>query len=127
MLNNKGLSLVEVLIVLAIIGIFAFVAVPYLGRSLSTAKLKATQIELQTLKSVLNTYYIEFNKYPGSLQTLVHEKFVGPEALKDGWNKAYIYKTFPDTHNNPNQKYILSSAGKDGISGNNDDMTVSSE
>ena len=127
MLNNKGFSLIEVLIVLAIIGIFAFVAVPYFARSLSTAKLKATEVELQTLRSILNTYYTEFDKYPGVLQKLVDEKFTGPEALKDGWNKPYTYRTYPDDHNNPDQKYSLSSTGKDGIAGNEDDLKISSE
>ncbi len=126
MLNNKGFSLTEVLIVLAIIGIFAFVATPYLIRTLSTAKLKATKIELQTLRSVLNTYYTEYDKFPSSLQKLVDEKFVGPEALKDGWNNLYTYKTSPD-NNNPGQKYSLSSAGKDGIPGNDDDMKIESK
>ncbi len=127
MLNNKGLTLTEVLIVLAIIGIFSFVAVPYFIRSLSTAKLKATEVELQTLRSVLNTYYTEFDKYPASIQGLVDEKFTGPEALKDGWNHSYIYSTFPDDQNNPAQKYTLTSAGKDGIAGNGDDLKIKTE
>ena len=127
MLNNKGLSLIEVLIVLAIIGIFAFVAVPYFARSLSTAKLKATEIELQTLRSILSTYYTEFNRYPESLQKLIDEKFTGPEVLKDGWNNSYTYKTYPDDHNNPGQRYSAISTGKDGIAGNEDDMKISSQ
>ena len=127
MLNNKGLSLIEVLIVLALIGIFAFVGVPSLIRTLQTGRIKATEVELQTLRSVLNTYYTEYNKYPESLQKLVDEKFIGKEALKDGWNQPYFYRTYPDDHNNSDQKYKLLSAGKDGIEGSEDDLIISSE
>ena len=126
MKNNKGLTLIEVLIVLAIIGIFAWVAVPSFIRSLTTAKVKATQVSLETLRSVLNTYYTEFNKYPDTLQELVDEKFVGPHALKDGWNHAYRYKVISDVQNT-SQKYILFSCGKDGIEGTEDDMTLQEE
>ena len=127
MLNNKGITLIEVLIVLAIMGILAFMAVPSFIRSLSTAKLKATEVELQTLRSVLNTYYSEFNKFPSSLQKLIDEKFIGSKALKDGWNNPYNYRTNPDDHNNSDQRYTLSSDGKDGIAGNDDDLKISSE
>ena len=40
--NNKGITLIEILIVLGIIGIFLYVAVPRIPRILSGAKVKAT-------------------------------------------------------------------------------------
>ncbi|MBU1078647.1 MAG: type II secretion system protein GspG [Spirochaetes bacterium] len=127
MLNNKGFSLIEILIVLAIIGIFAFIGVPSLMRTLSTAKIKATKLEMQTIRSVLTTYYTEYDKYPKSIQKLVDEKFIGPEVLKDGWNNPYNYRPYPDDQNNPDQKYDIISNGKDGIFGNDDDLKVTSE
>lgn len=128
MLNDKGFSLIEVLIVLAIIGIFAFVGIPSFIKTLDSAKIKATEIELQNLRSALNTYYSDYQKYPESLQKLLEEKYiVGEGALKDGWNNSYFYRTSTDNHNNSAQKYTLYSAGKDGIEANEDDIKVSSE
>ena len=82
---------------------------------------------MQTIRSVLNTYYTEFSKYPSSLKGLIDEKFIGPEVLNDGWNNPYIYKTQSDNANNSGQKYSLTSSGKDGIPGNNDDLKIASE
>jgi len=119
--NQKGLTLIEVLIVLAILGIFAFIAVPSITRFLVTAKIKATETELSTIQSALELYYIELKKYPDSLDEIVKEKFLGKEALNDGFGNPYNYKPVYQ-NNQPNQNYMLSSSGKDGIPFTDDDI-----
>ncbi len=123
--NQKGLTLIEVLIVLAILGIFSFIAVPSVTRFLVTAKVKATETELYTLQSTLELYYLEYKKYPDTLQELVKEKFLGDEALKDGFGNEYQYKPAME-NNQPNQTYILLSAGRDGTYNTDDDIKAPS-
>lgn len=119
--DRKGLTLIEVLIVLAIMGTFAFIAVPSVSRFLITAKVKATETELQTLQAALESYCTEFKKYPDSIQDLVKEKFLGEEALTDGFGRIYNYKSVPEG-GQPGQNYLLSSSGKDGLPFTDDDL-----
>ncbi|MDD5067417.1 MAG: type II secretion system protein GspG [bacterium] len=120
-LNQKGVTLIEVLIVLAIMGVFAFIAVPSVSRFLITSKIKATETELQTLQASLETYFMEFRKYPDSLDGLVKEKFLGKEALTDGFGRPYNYRTAAE-NNQPDMNYMLSSSGRDGIPNTDDDL-----
>ena len=117
--NDKGLSLIEILIVLAIIGIFTLIAVPSVINYLELGRKKATEIELQRVDLFLTTFLANDNKYPETLNELMDSGLVkDKDGLKDGWGREYSYSV-----NSDNQGYILFSLGKDGISGSDDDLS----
>ena len=75
--NNKGFTLVEILIVVIILGILAAIVIPQFTAASSDARNSALTSDLQTLRSQLQLYKIQHNdSYPSDLGS------VGTDATK---------------------------------------------
>lgn len=116
--NRRGMSLVEIMIVLAIIGSLMALLAPRVMGSLDKSKVKETNIKMGQLANSLSMYYTDCGKYPESLEGLVKEDANctnwGPEAyykgsLKDSWNNEFVYEG--------GGEFTLKSLGKDGGEG----------
>ncbi|MGL5714480.1 MAG: type II secretion system protein, partial [Paraclostridium sp.] len=60
--NNKGFTLVELLVVIAIIGILAVVAVPALFSNIKKAKIADMEADYSAYKSAALSYYADENE-----------------------------------------------------------------
>lgn len=124
-IGSAGFTLVELLVVLAILGMIAAIAVPqtlgYLGR----AKSNTAGIQLENLGAVLDLYRLDVGRYPSEsegLDALVNPpadigNWAGPylkksSSLLDPWDKPYQYR-FPGQHG----EYDLFTLGADGQEG----------
>jgi general secretion pathway protein G len=63
-MGNKGFTLIEMLLVVAIIGFLVAILLPSVGTFGADAKDKAVKADLRQLKSALEVYYISFGAYP---------------------------------------------------------------
>jgi type II secretion system protein G len=63
--RKKGFTLIELLVVVAIIGVLASVVLASLSSARSKARDAKRVAELRSLRTALETYYIENGKYPG--------------------------------------------------------------
>lgn len=65
-MNKKGFTLVELLVVVAIIGILAAILVPNVRQNLERAKVAKTKALISSLEYALTAYQNDFGKYPAS-------------------------------------------------------------
>ena len=68
MSNRKGFTLVELLVVVAIIGILAAIAVPRFTDASNSAKVAKIQADLRTIDSAIAVYYAKNKAYPTAAQ-----------------------------------------------------------
>ncbi len=63
-LNSLGFTLIELMIVIAIIGVLAAIAIPQFAAYRQKAHNAAALTDLRTSKSVVEAYYLEHYYYP---------------------------------------------------------------
>ncbi len=72
----KGFTLAELLIVMALIGILASIAIPQFKHATKRAKETVLKENLYIIRKVIDEYYSDKGKYPPTLQTLVEEGYL---------------------------------------------------
>lgn len=114
--SRKGMSLVEIMVVIAIIGVLmTVVAVNVLG-SLDDANAKATRIQIKKVEEQLVVYAADHKgKFPSSLDS-IKKKLPNGEVPKDAWDNDFQYAA-PGGDGRP---YDIVSYGKDGQPGGTD-------
>jgi len=129
--RSRGFTLLEILVVLAIIGLIAAIAAPQVFKSLGGAKSDSAQVQIESLSTAIDLYRLEVGKLPPDLEALI-EKPSG----EDRWNGPYLRKrSLPkDPWGNPFQYrapgenadfdlYSLGADGTEGGEGENRDVT----
>jgi general secretion pathway protein G len=124
----RGFTLVEILIVLALIGIVAGLAMSNLGEIFGGGKVKAAQTWVNsTGEAYVNSYLAMVGDYPKSLSDLQNPPNGIPPFVKrasdlqDPWGKNYTYQ-YPGTRNTGS--FDLSTTAPDGtVLGNWDSGT----
>ena len=74
--DKKGYTLLELMIVVAIVGILVSIAVPSFQQAARTAREAALKQNLFTLRAVIDQYYADKGDYPLSLETLVESQYL---------------------------------------------------
>ena len=66
LLNQKGFTLIEILIILILLGILATIIIPQIKVSSEDAKLNALKVNLENIRSAIELYYNQHgNRHPG--------------------------------------------------------------
>jgi prepilin-type N-terminal cleavage/methylation domain-containing protein len=76
LMGKKGFTLIEMLLVVAIIGFLVAILLPSVGGVGADAKGKAVKADLRTLKSAVEAYYIAFGDYPPSANWGANNSFL---------------------------------------------------
>jgi general secretion pathway protein G len=124
---DGGFTLVELLVVLAILGMIVALVTPQVLKYLGRAKTDTAKIEIQTLGNALDLYRLDMQRYPNQqegLQALVEappgagaDQWHGPylkqkKLPRDPWGRPYVYRS-PGEHGD----YDLYTFGADNAPG----------
>lgn len=123
--NERGYSLLELLVALAILSLIIAIAAPRLIGYFEASKAKTAKIQIANLSTAMDLYYLSNGGYPTEQQGLkaLVEKPEGANAwdgpylnkadgIIDPWGRPYLYKQ-PGTHG----KIDIASLGADGKEG----------
>jgi general secretion pathway protein G len=120
--GEQGFTLVEMLVVLAIISLIMAMVGPRVLGYLGTSKVQAARIQIGNFASALDLYYLDNGGYPNASQGLagLMQKpagvaswngpyLKGADVPKDPWGRDYVYAV-PGQHG----AYDIVSRGADG-------------
>lgn len=122
----QGFTLMELLIVMAIIGLLATLVAPGIIKKFGGAQYDAAKARISVIETAIGSYRLDMGKYPQSLDELVKNpgggaKWKGPylkeNQLIDPWDKPYQFKR-PGTGGSD---FDLMSFGADGVQGGEGD------
>jgi general secretion pathway protein G len=86
----RGFTLVELLVVLAILGLLAGLVGPQVMKFLGSSKTKTAALQIEDLSATLDLYRLEIGRYPSSQEGL--EALVSKPADAPNWNGPYLKK-----------------------------------
>jgi general secretion pathway protein G len=123
--SDEGFTLLELLIVIAILGMLAVVGTLQLMSYLDRARTDTARLQVDQLAAALNLFRIDVGRLPTSdegLKALVEAPqtvdgwrgpyLTKPEAIRDPWGRLFVYRQ-PGSHG----PYDLMSYGADGQPG----------
>jgi len=131
--NQSGFTLLEVLLVLAILVILASLVGVAINRTMSSGYSKAAKTQIGQFETVLGSYYLDMADYPEDLEGLRTapsdlddtERWKGPylnkPVPKDPWGNDYVYEK------KGQDSFVITSNGPDGVQGGDDDISSETE
>lgn len=107
---DAGFTLLELLVVLAIMGLLAAIVAPQVLKYLGSSRSETAKVQIQNVNAALELYHLDVGRYPTTdegLKALVTQPqtaagWNGPylkkaTALDDPWGQPYAYK-IPGAH-----------------------------
>jgi general secretion pathway protein G len=107
--RQAGVTLIEMLVVVAIIALFAALVAPRMLRRADTARITAARAQINSFMTALGAYKLDTGLFPTTEQGLQAlrvkpqgvNQWEGPylpqEIPNDPWGRPYVYK-FPGEH-----------------------------
>jgi general secretion pathway protein G len=130
---EAGVTLIEMLVVVTIIGLFVALVGPGLFKKADAAKITATRSQIESFMTALGQYKLDTGMFPTSEQGLVAlrvrpgdmAQWAGPympkDIPKDPWGHDYVYK-FPGDHGDEPEIISFGADGQPGGEGINADI-----
>ena len=112
--RSKGFTLLELLIVVVIIGVLAAIAIPAYNSYLNTAKITLAQGALDTIRKTLESYHIDYQEYPDSIDFNTGQDGLGRTVFEPQFvNQINGDLSSIDSYLNSGTTYTLVARAKD--------------
>lgn len=109
--SDGGFTLVELLVVLAILGLLVAIATPQVLRSLDRARISTARIQVESFSSALDLYKLDVGRYPTTSEGL--SSLIKMPASVRNWNGPYV-KVNADLNDPWGRLYKFHSPGEHG-------------
>jgi general secretion pathway protein G len=131
--GQGGVTLIEMLVVVTIIGLFIALVGPSLFKNVDKTRVTAARNQIDNFMTALGSYKLDTGTFPTSEQGLkaLREKpadlnqWAGPympkDIPKDPWDHEYVYK-YPGEHGDEPEITCLGADGQPGGEGMNADI-----
>jgi len=131
--GEAGVTLIEMLVVVTIIGLFVALVGPKLWSNVDKAKITAARAQIQNFGAALGTYKLDNGDFPTTEQGLTAlrtrpgdaTQWNGPymplDVPKDPWGHDYVYK-YPGEHGDEPDITSYGADGQPGGDGINADI-----
>ena len=93
--RTHGFTLIELMVVMAIIVILASIGTAMYTNSLKRSKEAVLKEDLFRMRDAIDQYYADKNKYPASLDELVSEKYLRAIPVDPMTNSSDTWQTTP--------------------------------
>ena len=131
--GEAGITLIEMLVVVTIIALFAGLVVPRMLRKTDTARITAARAQINSFMTAVGTYKLDTGLFPTTEQGLQAlrvppqgvNQWQGPylpqEIPVDPWGRPYVYQ-FPGEHGDEPDVICHGADGQPGGEGINGDI-----
>ncbi len=131
--RRAGVTLIEMLVVVTIIALFAALVAPSMFKQSDKARVTAARVQINNFKAALGQYKLDTGVFPTTEQGLAAlraapsnvPQWAGPylqmEIPNDPWGRPYIYK-FPGDHGDEPDILSYGADGQPGGDGLNADV-----
>lgn len=131
--RRAGVTLIEMLVVVTIIGLFVALVAPGMFKKADQARVTAARSQMQNFMTALGTYKLDTGIFPTTEQGLVAlrvkpadvNQWNGPYMPKDipndPWGHPYVYR-YPGEHGDEPEIVSLGADGQPGGEGVNADV-----
>lgn len=122
--NERGLTLVELLVVVVLLGLIFTVIGSNVFSKGEAAKAELNRSRMESIKQEVSRFRLTFNTYPRSLEELIRPSqqmqqsgrlfspILKEDEFLDMWGNKYIYRL-----ENDGRSYSLTTLGSDGVPG----------
>ncbi len=88
--NQKGFTLIELIVVMIILGLLAALVAPRMFGRVGQAKQKAAAAQIELFGTALDSFRLDVGRYPTTSEGL--EALLTQPSDADGWNGPYLKK-----------------------------------
>jgi general secretion pathway protein G len=120
--TEAGVTLIEMMVVVIIISLFAVLVGPNLFKQADKAKVTAARVQIESFEAALVQYHADNGVFPPQEQGLeALRPYMKKDIPLDPWKRPYVYK-YPGDHGEEPDIMSYGADGEPGGEGTNADI-----